>query len=47
MRRSRRALSELTVEGVATTTSLHLRLLDQDWFEAADFHTGTLEEWLR
>ncbi|HVH23135.1 MAG TPA: acetyl-CoA carboxylase biotin carboxylase subunit [Pseudonocardia sp.] len=46
IRRSRRALGELTVEGVATTTPLHVRLLDQDWFAAGDFHTGTLEEWL-
>ena len=46
IRRSRRALGELTVEGVATTTPLHARLLDQDWFAAGDFHTGTLEEWL-
>jgi acetyl-CoA carboxylase biotin carboxylase subunit len=45
IRRSSRALAELEVEGVATTTPLHARLLDQDWFAAADFHTGTLEEW--
>ena len=44
--RSRRALAELEVEGVATTTSMHRRLLDEPWFAAADFHTGTLEGWL-
>ena len=21
-------------------------ILDEDWFAAADFHTGTLEQWL-
>jgi acetyl-CoA carboxylase biotin carboxylase subunit len=44
--RSRRALAELEVEGVATTTSMHRRLLDEPWFAAADFHTATLEGWL-
>ena len=47
IRRSRRALGELAVEGVATTTPLHARLLDQDWFAAGDFHTAALEEWLK
>jgi acetyl-CoA carboxylase biotin carboxylase subunit len=46
IRRSRRALAELEVEGVATTTALQARVLEQDWFAAGDFHTGTLEEWL-
>jgi acetyl-CoA carboxylase biotin carboxylase subunit len=46
IRRSRRALAELEVEGVATTTSMHRALLDEPWFAAGDFHTGTLEEWL-
>jgi acetyl-CoA carboxylase biotin carboxylase subunit len=44
--RSRRALAELEVEGVATTTPMHRRLLDEPWFAAADFHTATLEGWL-
>ncbi|MEJ3656305.1 acetyl-CoA carboxylase biotin carboxylase subunit [Actinomycetes bacterium KLBMP 9759] len=46
LRRARRALGELDVEGVVTTASLHRTLLDEPWFAAADFHTGTLEEWL-
>lgn len=46
IRRSRRALGELEVEGVVTTTSMHRALLDEPWFAAGDFHTGTLEEWL-
>jgi len=44
--RSRRALSELVVEGVPTTTSLILELIDQPWFATAAFDTGRLEEWL-
>ncbi|GAA2547651.1 acetyl-CoA carboxylase biotin carboxylase subunit [Pseudonocardia hydrocarbonoxydans] len=46
IRRSRRALAELEVEGVPTTTSMHRALLDEPWFAAGEFHTGTLEEWL-
>ncbi|MGH9011227.1 MAG: acetyl-CoA carboxylase biotin carboxylase subunit [Acidimicrobiia bacterium] len=44
--RSRRVLGELAVEGVRTTAPLLSAILDEDWFEAADFHTGTLEQWL-
>jgi acetyl-CoA carboxylase, biotin carboxylase subunit len=44
--RARRALGELTVEGVKTTTPLLGTLLDEDWFAAAEFDTGTLERWL-
>ncbi len=44
--RSRRALHELDIDGVATTTPMHRRLLDEPWFAAADFHTATLEGWL-
>jgi acetyl-CoA carboxylase biotin carboxylase subunit len=47
IRRSRRALDELAVEGVATTTSMHRALLDEPWFAAGDFHTSTLEGWLK
>jgi acetyl-CoA carboxylase, biotin carboxylase subunit len=47
IRRSRRALDELEVDGVATTTSMHRALLDEPWFAAGDYHTGTLEEWLK
>ncbi|GLY67893.1 acetyl-CoA carboxylase biotin carboxylase subunit [Amycolatopsis taiwanensis] len=44
--RSARALSELVVEGVPTTTSLLVELLDQPWFAKGRFDTGTLEQWL-
>lgn len=44
--RSRRALPELIVEGVPTTTNFLLDVIDQDWFGAAAFDTGTLERWL-
>jgi acetyl-CoA carboxylase biotin carboxylase subunit len=44
--RSRRALGELAVEGVKTNAPLLCAILDEDWFATADFHTGTLEQWL-
>jgi acetyl-CoA carboxylase biotin carboxylase subunit len=44
--RARRALRELAVEGVKTTAPLLARVLDEDWFAAADWDTGTLERWL-
>jgi acetyl-CoA carboxylase, biotin carboxylase subunit len=44
--RSRRALSEIVVEGVKTTVPLLSAILTEEWFTTADFHTGTLEEWL-
>ncbi|TQM37559.1 acetyl-CoA carboxylase biotin carboxylase subunit [Pseudonocardia cypriaca] len=46
IRRSRRALAEFAVEGVPTTAGLHTEILDQPWFAAGEFHTGTLEQWL-
>jgi acetyl-CoA carboxylase biotin carboxylase subunit len=46
IRRSRRALAEFAVEGVPTTAGLHTEILDQEWFAAGEFHTGTLEQWL-
>jgi acetyl-CoA carboxylase biotin carboxylase subunit len=46
LRRSRRALAEFSVSGVPTTAGLFGELLDQDWFTAGRFHTGTLERWL-
>ncbi|WP_033292588.1 acetyl-CoA carboxylase biotin carboxylase subunit [Amycolatopsis jejuensis] len=46
LRRARRALSELVVEGVPTTTTLLVELLGQPWFAEGAFTTGTLEEWL-
>ena len=44
--RSRRALGEIVVEGVVTNVPLLSAILAEDWFAAADFHTGTLEQWL-
>jgi acetyl-CoA carboxylase, biotin carboxylase subunit len=44
--RARRALHELEVDGVRTTVPLLARLLEEDWFAAGDFHTGTLETWI-
>ncbi|WP_435119671.1 acetyl-CoA carboxylase biotin carboxylase subunit [Amycolatopsis thermoflava] len=44
--RSRRALSELVIDGVPSTTSLLLELLDEPWFADGSFGTGTLEQWL-
>jgi acetyl-CoA carboxylase biotin carboxylase subunit len=44
--RMRRALGELHIEGVKTTRSLHLQLMDEPGFQAAQFDTGFLEGWL-
>jgi acetyl-CoA carboxylase biotin carboxylase subunit len=44
--RMRRALQELHIEGVKTTRSLHLQLMDASQFQAARFDTGFLEGWL-
>jgi acetyl-CoA carboxylase, biotin carboxylase subunit len=44
--RARRALGELEVEGVETTGPFLAALLDEEWFSAGEFHTGTLERWL-
>jgi acetyl-CoA carboxylase biotin carboxylase subunit len=44
--RMRRALGELQVEGVKTTRSLHLALMDEPRFQAARFDTNFLEGWL-
>jgi acetyl-CoA carboxylase, biotin carboxylase subunit len=44
--RSRRVLGELSVEGIKTNAPLLCAILAEDWFAAADFHTGTLEQWL-
>jgi acetyl-CoA carboxylase biotin carboxylase subunit len=46
LRRARRALREVSVEGIATTAPLLAQLLDEPWFGEADFHTGALEAWL-
>jgi acetyl-CoA carboxylase biotin carboxylase subunit len=47
LRRARRALAEFVVEGVPTTAGLFTELLAQPWLAAGEFHTGTLEQWLR
>jgi acetyl-CoA carboxylase biotin carboxylase subunit len=44
--RARRALDEMVVQGISTTTPLLARLLREPWFVAADFDTSTLEAWL-
>jgi acetyl-CoA carboxylase biotin carboxylase subunit len=44
--RARRALREVSVEGVATTAPMLAELLDEEWFASGDFHTTTLEAWL-
>jgi acetyl-CoA carboxylase, biotin carboxylase subunit len=44
--RMRRALNELHLEGVKTTRALHLELMDEPWFSAAQFDTNSLEGWL-
>jgi acetyl-CoA carboxylase, biotin carboxylase subunit len=46
LRRGRRALEELTIEGVATTIPLHLRLIEDERVLAGEFHTGYLEQLL-
>lgn len=47
LQRARRALMEFAIEGVPTTLSLHLALLDDASFAAGDFDTGYLERWLQ
>jgi len=44
--RMRRGLRELQVEGVKTTRALHLALMDEPRFHAAQFDTNFLEGWL-
>ena len=44
--RARRALREVSVQGIKTTAPLLARLLDEAWFARGEFHTTTLEEWL-
>jgi acetyl-CoA carboxylase biotin carboxylase subunit len=44
--RAARALRELRVEGVKTTTALHLDLVADPDVRRGAFHTGWLEEWL-
>jgi len=44
--RLRRALAELKVDGIATTASLHRRLVDDPEIAEGVFHTRWLEQWL-
>jgi acetyl-CoA carboxylase, biotin carboxylase subunit len=46
LRRARRALGELAIDGVRTTAPLLGALLREPWFEQGDFDTTTLEAWL-
>jgi acetyl-CoA carboxylase biotin carboxylase subunit len=44
--RGRRALRELSVEGVTTSAAMLDAVLDAPWFTGAELHTGALEQWL-
>ena len=44
--RMRRALMELIVEGIATTTPMHQDLAEDEAVRKGDFHTRWLEDWL-
>ncbi|MEL6359840.1 MAG: acetyl-CoA carboxylase biotin carboxylase subunit [Pseudomonadota bacterium] len=44
--RLRRALRELALSGVETTTPLFMELLDQPEFQAGNYHIHWLEDWL-
>ena len=44
--RMKRALGELRIEGPKTTRDLHLALMDEPQFRAAEFDTNWLEAWL-
>jgi acetyl-CoA carboxylase biotin carboxylase subunit len=44
IQRGRRALEELSIEGIKTTVSLHRRLLDDENVRSGDFDTQYLEE---
>ena len=46
-RRMRRALREYDILGIRTTVPFFRWLLDQPWFEAAAFHTASLDELLQ
>jgi acetyl-CoA carboxylase, biotin carboxylase subunit len=46
LQRARRVLGEFSVDGIRTTVPLLCALLDEEWFTAGHFHTGTLEDWL-
>jgi len=44
--RMRRALEETVVEGIETTLSFHLEILQDGAFRRAEIHTGYLEEFM-
>ncbi len=44
--RGRRALEEYRLEGIKTTISLHLRLIDDEAFLSGEYDTGYLERLL-
>ncbi|MGE5399912.1 MAG: acetyl-CoA carboxylase biotin carboxylase subunit [Ignavibacteriales bacterium] len=44
--RARRALEELTIEGVKTTTNFHLRVLDDERFLSGNFDTSFIDKLL-
>jgi acetyl-CoA carboxylase biotin carboxylase subunit len=44
--RARRALRELSIVGVKTSTPMFQELLEQPWFVAGEVHTKALELWL-
>jgi acetyl-CoA carboxylase, biotin carboxylase subunit len=46
LRRGRRALAELQIEGIRTTAPLHARLVNDRRVLAGDVHTGYLEQLL-
>ncbi|MEO1015893.1 MAG: acetyl-CoA carboxylase biotin carboxylase subunit [Pseudomonadota bacterium] len=46
IKRLRRALSELAIAGVETTTPLFSRLIEEPDFQAGNYHIHWLEEWL-
>ena len=45
--RMRRALLELVVDGIETTTPFHRRILEDPGFLAGNIHTGYLESWFQ
>ncbi|MEM9897788.1 MAG: acetyl-CoA carboxylase biotin carboxylase subunit, partial [Pseudomonadota bacterium] len=46
IRRLRRALSELAIAGVETTTPLFSKLIEEPDFQKGEYHIHWLEEWL-
>ena len=46
-RRMSRALSEMAVKGVTTNTAFLRRLLELDAFKKGDYHTGTIDSFMR